>query len=925
MPNLIPQYAFSAGEVSPEFFGRTDLTKYPLGVQLAENFLVGTLGGLYTRAGSHFVGPSKAGVKLFRFRATNNDYLLELGDLYLRIIRNGGYLIEPSVAITGVTNTSPAIVTAAGHGYSTGDWVYLTSIGGMTEINQRYLVVGVTTLNTFELLLPEGGNVDAAAYGAYTSGGVSSRVYTVPTTWNAVDLPELRGEQEFDDVTFTHLAYPPRRLTFMSDTNWTLTDVVIGSTVTAPATPVLSPSGAGTAGMAFSVTAVVNGVESLGSAYGMNGLSVNYTATAGSMKVTWPAVTGASFYNVYRSLVLPTGADISLAQDVGYLGRAFAGLFVDTNITPDFTHTPPQGRNPFADSAITSIAVTAGGVGYTKTSTVTVTGGGSGFVGYPVVNSSGAIISVVLVNGGSGYTAPAVSFAGGTGGAATATVGAATGNHPRVYKKFQQRGVYAGTVNLPMTLEGSKPGARDNFNVSSIAGPGDAYTFQLDASVVQPIVHLHSMRSGLLIFTEESITKLGAAKGAAVTARNALAEPEAYNGVGGLAEPISIGLDVVFPQRLGGALSVMAYTVYTSSFHLENLSLLSKHLFGAGKAVTRLEYAEAPGKLLYCLREDGVLLTLTYDRAEKLYGWAHHVTRGRYLDCTALVENGEWVLYTLVERKIGGNWVKYVERTLGRDKTLAEDFWCVDAGLDYPHETPAANLTPSALSGVGVTFTASASIFTPTDVGKIMYLGNGKAEITGFVSGTQVIGTVLRTLTTAFPDASGLPSPSLAGNWSMVRPTTSVSNLQHLEGETVSILADGNAYTNLTVTGGAVTWNGPAASKVIVGLPYTCRIKTLPIASPASILESRRKDFLGLGMQLYKTRGLAVGEDFTHLVELKDQVGADWGDSIELRSSMTYVPINTGWAEDGSIAIEQSYPLPAAVLSIIYDVESGDT
>lgn len=75
-----------------------------------------------------------------------------------------------SVAITGITQANPAVVTAAGHGLSNGDRVYLLGVGGMTQVdsfvaNTSYVVASATT-NTFAL-----SGVNSSGYSAFTSGG----------------------------------------------------------------------------------------------------------------------------------------------------------------------------------------------------------------------------------------------------------------------------------------------------------------------------------------------------------------------------------------------------------------------------------------------------------------------------------------------------------------------------------------------------------------------------------------------------------------------------------------------------------------------------------------------------------------------------------------------------------------------------------
>jgi len=919
-----PTYAFIAGELSESFLGRTDLTKYELGVKLARNFFVDYHGGLSTRAGTELCVPIEDDTyptKMFRFRATAGDYVLLFGHLYCRPIREGGYLLEAAKTITDITDD---VVTSAAHGYSSGDWVYISGVVGATEFNARYFEITVLDVNTFQLLLPNGGTIDFSLYNLYSSGGSVSRTVRITTPYLGTDLSDLSAEQKYDEVVLTSLDYARRKLTYASDTSWALALITSGSSVAAPTGLTLTPSAAASAGVAFAVTAVVDGKETVASDYKTTELTVNYTATAGSLKVTWGAVPGATEYNIYRSLVLPIGADITLAQELGYLGHSFGPQFTDNNITPDFTKTPPLYYDPFADSTITAIEMTAIGSGYAKSGAVVVTDpNGTGFVGYPVINAAGNIVSVVVVNGGSGYTAPVVSFTGGgTLATATATVGEATGNNPRIYRTFQQRGVYAGTNNLPMTIFASRPGETENMDVSSVITAGDSYEFTLDAAEVKPIRHMLALRFGLLVFTENSISLLRAEEGKAVSGINALAEPQAYKGTNG-SPPVAIDLDVLFAQNQSSSLNAMMYTEYTNTFKIQDLSVLSNHLMGEGKEITRMEWVPEPHKLLYCLREDGALLTLTYEREQEVFGWAQHWTRGLFKDCCAVNETAGDVLYVTVKRKINGSWVQFVERIKPRNQTITEDFWCVDCGLASTLLSPAADLEASAHTGTGVTISASASVFSSGNVGDIIYLGGGKAEVVGYTSGTVIIVDFLRDITLLVPETTDVPQIVTSGNWEIATPISTVSGLWHLEGETVSVLSDGDAFLDQIVTNGSVTLDAPA-TKIKIGLPYKCQGQTLPIVLRDIQSDGRRKNVLGLAVRLLDSRGLSFGSSFTDLTEMKDRSSEDWGEELALRTDSSYVVVNTAWTPEGEIFFEQKYPLPGTVLGFVYDVDLGD-
>ena len=207
---------------------------------------------------------------------------------------------------------------------------------------------------------------------------------------------------------------------------------------------------------------------------------INYTTTEGQVELSWTAVSGADYYKIYRTTVAPKSGGMTFAERLGFLGIAYGPTFTDTNITPDFTSTPPQGYNPFADGRVNYINITNGGSGYSQnTATCSVSGGGgSGFIGYPIVDSSGSIVGVVIISGGSGYSSASVSFGGGSGATGTVSLSASSGNNPRASKIFQQRQLFGGTDNQPLGIWGSKPGYFNNFDISTIPVDSDSYEFE---------------------------------------------------------------------------------------------------------------------------------------------------------------------------------------------------------------------------------------------------------------------------------------------------------------------------------------------------------------------------------------------------------------------------------------------------------------
>ena len=93
--------------------------------------------------------------------------------------------------ITAITAAQPPVVTtASSHGFSNGDKIRIGGVGGMTQLNidnhHEYYVVANKTANTLELCDRFGLPVNAAGFGAYTSGGHAGVFYPFDTDIKAV-------------------------------------------------------------------------------------------------------------------------------------------------------------------------------------------------------------------------------------------------------------------------------------------------------------------------------------------------------------------------------------------------------------------------------------------------------------------------------------------------------------------------------------------------------------------------------------------------------------------------------------------------------------------------------------------------------------------------------------------------------------------
>jgi hypothetical protein len=161
----------------------------------------------------------------------------------------------------------------------------------------------------------------------------------------------------------------------------------------------------------------------------------------------------------------------------------------------------------------------------------------------------------------------------------------------------------------------------------------------------------------------------------------------------------------------------MAYSFYTNVYTGTDISAISSHLF-YGYNITEWAWAEEPFKVVWAVRDDGTMLTLTFLKEQEFVAWAHSVTNGSFKSVCAITEQGQIglrdAIYTVVERTINGNTVKYIERIEEQYyPNGVEDAWQVDAGLQY-NSTPATSFTGAEhLAGATVTGLADGVVIPP--------------------------------------------------------------------------------------------------------------------------------------------------------------------------------------------------------------------
>lgn len=495
--------------------------------------------------------------------------------------------------------------------------------------------------------------------------------------------------------------------------------------------------------------------------------------------------------------------------------------------------------------------------------------------------------------------------------------------YPGEVEFFASRLFFAGTKRNPQTIWSTKINNYNNFGKSVPTADDDAITATLNAKQVNAITDLIPL-DNMIMLTTGGEWKTGGGSNDVLTPSTVSFKPQSNYGssrVPGLV----VGDTGLFIQGRGSYVRDIGYQFAVDSYTGNDLTIFASHLV-QGYKILDWAYQQSPFSVVWAVRNDGVLLGLAYFKEQQVSGWFHcDTTNGFYESVCAITEGDIDVIYVIVRRVIGGQTVRYVERLADRFFTDQRDAFFVDSGLTYDGRNTNGYATATMVLSGGVnwtdqedvTLTCSAARFAPSSVGAWvkLYTSSGAlrtVEIKGYISPT--LATV-RGIGAIEPPFRNIP----ISKWDYCPRT--FSGVGHLEGQVVSILADGNVVNQETVVGGSVTIDYPAAV-VHVGLPITADFETLEVNSVGQeSVRDKRKTISKVSLVVNQTRGLKVGPDAAHLRETKPRVVTDgYYNPNSLQNDMVEAYIDNTFSTNGRVFVREDAPLPACILGVIPDV-----
>lgn len=259
-------------------------------------------------------------------------------------------------------------------------------------------------------------------------------------------------------------------------------------------------------------------------------------------------------------------------------------------------------------------------------------------------------------------------------------------NKPATVAYYQQRRIYANTNNNPQTIYTSQVGVYNSMRTSSPARASDAITLTINSKQVNEIRHLIELEA-LIVLTSGGEYRVTEGQDDVLEPASVGIRKQSGNGASWV-QPAIINDTLVYVQAKGGRIRDINYVYIDNRYSGRDLSIMAEHLF-EGYTITDMTYAAEPYSILWCVRDDGRLLGLTYQRDHEVWAWHQHATstaagESDILSVATVEEDGRDVLYCIVRRLFQGSVFKrYVERFEARDVSASENVWCVDSGLQY--------------------------------------------------------------------------------------------------------------------------------------------------------------------------------------------------------------------------------------------------
>ena len=518
---------------------------------------------------------------------------------------------------------------------------------------------------------------------------------------------------------------------------------------------------------------------------------------------------------------------------------------------------------PFGPGTLgVTATITSIGQDYFGTVNITVARG-TGCKFTPVI-VNGAITQVKVTGTPSGYhDGDPLVFGQPNGTGATFSASVdPSGNYPSCATYFQQRKVFAGSLTNPQTIWMTKPADYKNMDVTNPSQANDAIIATIAANQVNAIKYLVPMNN-LVVFSSSAPFLLLGGNISAPTAVTPSNTVVVPQGAVGCGDLPPLVVNYdILYVNVKGSIVRDLQYNFWANLYTGTDLSILSNHLFFGHNLERWCYAEQPFYQIWAIRDDGVALSFTYLKEQDVYAWAHHDTFGNS----------------------------------GTDRFLSV--------ASIPEEqVPGINMD-------SVYFVVQRIIPGVNGGQPVKYVER--------MDGRNFLTNGVSDVTKAWFVDCGLRYSGTAA--------TTISGLDHLNGATVTGLADGSVFPSQVVANGSITLQ-QAASLVTVGLSYQSQFQSLCMEPDQIItqVQGKRKKISAVMLRVQDSRGLKAGPDWDSLTELKERsASVSMGAAVPLFTGDERVQVVNKFVQDDDIYIQQDNPLPCTILGVNPDVTIGD-
>ena len=897
--------------------GRTDFAKYFNGATNIENFVVMPHGPITRRPGTYFVSEIKTSsqkTRLIPFTfSTEQTYILEFGNQYIRFFKDSGQIVESNKTITAITKANPAVVTSSSHGFENGDFVNISSVVGMTEVNNKTFKVADKTTNTFELQDVDGTDINSSSFTTYSSAGVANRIYQITTNYTTAQLFDLKFAQSADVMYICHPSHEASKLSRTGHTSWTLSEVDFAETGpymdTNTTATTLTPASSGT-GTSVNITASsTTGINS-GDGWQTTDVGRILKFNSGEAVITGRTNTTVVVCTITKAFAnTDATATFNLGSFSDTTGHPSVVTFFQQRLV--FSGTSDQPQTMFFSKSGDYENMTAG----TDADDAMIYTIASNQVN--AIKAMKATRTLIVMTTGGEYAVSA------------GTASAITPTNISIVKQsnYGSAGVDALSIgNATIFLQRAKRKMREL-----------AYNFDTDGYVAPDLTILseHITNSGItqMDYQQEPYSIVWATRTDGVLSGltyNRLENVVAWH------RHILGGKSDTTKNIIQQQISFTSNSTIVSTTN--NTITLSSHGLSTGDPVYYYAASNVIGglnisSLYFVIATDSNTIKLATTATNATAGTAINLTSAPSSDTTQYIYQGINIssnfIYSLSHGFKNGD-IFYYDNTGTSIGGLSENTKYYIEKIDNNQFKLYSDKTLQTVVSLTSAHTSEQTdnILTHTKVESVAVIDGDTDEDQVWVIVQRWINGAVRRYVEYFTPFDFSEDVTafhyLDSGLSYVGDETStLTGLDHLEGEVVDIIGEGAAQTSKTVSNGSISIDN-ATEQAKVGLLYSSDLQTMRLDEGyTETTQTKTKRIYDLSIRFQDTVGASVGPNAANLTNIDFRAsGFSMNLPIPLFTGDKTIEFDTGYGTEGLVYIQQPQALPMTILGIYPRLET---